>query len=258
MSTFAPGTPNWVDLGSPDVEASKRFYGELFGWTSQTSDDPDTGFYTTFSKDGQAVAAVGALMSEGQPPAWTSYFQPDDTDVTARRVESAGGKVLMAPMDVMEFGRMAVFMDSAGAAFAVWRGASMAGFEVTGVPGSLSWNELMTRDVEGSKAFYSSVLGWNARDVTYEGGTYTIFEVGDKSVAGMMPMEGELWPADASPHWMVYFEVEDTDASAAKAQDLGGMVAVPPTDTPAGRFAALSDPHGAFFSIIKSNPDFQP
>jgi hypothetical protein len=69
----------------------------------------------------------------------------------------------------------------------------------------------------------------------------------------MMPMD-ESWPAAVPAHWMVYFAVDDTDATAAKAAELGGQVSVPPTDIPPGRFAVLNDPQGAVFSVLKMNP----
>jgi hypothetical protein len=250
--------PSWVDLGSPDPAAAVRFYCDLFGWTSRVAEQPEAGGYTTFLRDGKAVAAVGGLMSEGQPAVWTSYFATDDAGATASRVEQAGGKVIAVPFDVMGYGRMAIFADPSGAVFAVWQAGSMPGAELIREPGSLSWNELMTRDPAGCKQFYPAVLGWRPRDLEYESTTYTLWEVGDRAAGGMMPMEGDLWPADLPAHWMVYFEVADTDATAAKAGELGGSVSVPPTDTIAGRFAVLGDPHGASFSVIKSNPDFQP
>jgi predicted enzyme related to lactoylglutathione lyase len=258
MPEFTPGTPSWVDLGSPDVEVAKQFYGGLFGWTARVAPEPEAGGYTTFLSGDKAVAAVGPLFGEGQSPTWTTYFATEETDVVAARVESAGGKVLMAPMDVMRYGRMALFLDPAGAPFGVWQPGTMRGADVTGEPGSLGWNELMTRDADASKTFYVSVLGVDTREVPYDGGNYTLFQVGGVPVAGMMPMEGDAWPAELPSHWMVYFNVEDCDATAAKATELGGTVSVPPTDTAAGRFAVLGDPHGAYFSIIKPNPEFQP
>jgi predicted enzyme related to lactoylglutathione lyase len=258
MTLHAPGKPAWVDLATTDVAAAARFYSELFGWTTQAAEQPEAGNYTTFFQDGKPVAAVGGVMSEGQPPVWTSYFGTADAGATTQQVERAGGKVLAAPFDVMSYGRMAVYADPAGAVFAVWEAGTMAGFELRGEPGSLSWNELMTRDPAGSKEFYPAVFGWRPRDLEYEGTTYTLWELGEQSVAGMMPMEGDLWPPDLPSHWMVYLEVADTDATAAKAAELGGTVSVPPTDTVAGRFAVINDPQGAAFSIIKSDPNFQP
>lgn len=258
MVTYTPGTPCWVDLASPDPAQAVDFYGGLFGWTAQVAPEPEAGGYTTFFKDGQAVAAVGPLQSEQQPPAWTTYFATDDVERTAAGVPAAGGTVLVEPMDVLGYGRMAVFHDPAGTVAAVWQAGSMAGAELTGADGALAWNELTTRDVDGSKAFYGAVLGWEARDISYEGVNYVLWEQDGQAVAGMVPMVGREWPDDLPPHWMIYFAVDDPDAAAARASQLGGTVSVPPTDTPAGRMAVLGDPHGAFFSIIRPNPEFSP
>jgi uncharacterized protein len=251
MTTLTPGTPGWVDLGTGDLEAAKRFYGELFGWTTKTSTEPESGGYTTFHKDGKPVAGVGSLMSQDQPTAWTTYVITDSADDSAAKVEAGGGKVVMGPFDVFAYGRMAVLLDPTGAAFAVWQPGSMIGGELFNVPGSLIWNELMTRDAQGAKEFYSAVFGWGADDLAFGSVNYTEWRLGGKSVGGMMPMTGDEWPADLPPHWMVYFAVEDCDAAADRAGELGGSVSVPPTDIPPGRFAVLTDPQGAVFSILQ-------
>ncbi|MBX6721922.1 MAG: VOC family protein [Dactylosporangium sp.] len=258
MATVTPGMPCWVDLASPDVEAARRFYGELFGWTSQVAPEPEAAGYTTFRKGDKAVAAVGPLMDQGRQPAWTTYFATGDAEATAARVEGIWGKVVMWPTDVLGYGRMALFRDTTGAPFGVWQPGSMSGEEISGAPGSRTWSELMTRNPEGAKEFYADVLGWRSRGSRYDASNYTIFEIGDTVTAGMMPMDGDGWPADMPPHWAVYFEVEDVDATAATAKRLGGSVSVPPTDSPAGRFAVLADPHGASFSVITSNPEYRP
>lgn len=258
MATYAPGAPCWVDLGSPDPAASVAFYGGLFGWSAQIAPEPEARGYTTFLKDGKPVAAVGPLQTDQQPPAWVSYFATDDADAVAVAVRASGGAVIVEPLDVLGYGRMAVFHDPAGAVAAVWQAGSMSGAEVTGEAGALAWNELTTRDVDGSKEFYPAVFGWAARDVPFEDASYTLWEVDGQPVAGMMPMVGEQWPPDLPPHWMVYFAVDDTDAAAGRVAELGGQVSVPPTDTPAGRLAVVGDPHGAFFSIIRPDPAFRP
>ena len=163
MTAPSPGVPNWVDLGTADLEDAKRFYTTLFDWTAEVSGD-EYGGYTTFYLDGRAVAGAGPLFGEGQPTAWSTYIATEDADVIAGRVEAAGGKVLVAPFDVGDQGRMAAFLDQAGAPFSVWEPGTMAGAELSGVPGSLAWNELTTRDVDGSAAFYGAVFGWQWRD----------------------------------------------------------------------------------------------
>jgi predicted enzyme related to lactoylglutathione lyase len=250
VSEYAPGVPCWVDLGSPDVEASKAFYSALFGWAPQPS-PPEAGGYTFFHKGDDPVAAVGPLFNEGQPPAWSWYAATPDADEIARRVEAAGGKVLVAPFDVLGAGRMAVFLDVSGTPFSVWQARDFLGARVVTEPGAFAWSELMTRSPDAAAEFYARVLGWIPKVNDDPDMPYTEFQVDGRSIAGMMPMVGDAWPAELPDHWMVYFGVEDCDASCEKIKELGGSVSVPPTEVPGiGRFAVVADPTGAFFSII--------
>ncbi|UQU64701.1 VOC family protein [Couchioplanes caeruleus] len=251
MSHPTPGVPNWVDLGTADLPDATRFYTQLFGWEADVSGE-EYGGYTTFRLHGRAAAGAGPLYGEGQPTAWSTYVATDDADEIAARVEAAGGKVLVAPFDVMFQGRMAAFLDPAGAPFSVWQAGTMKGADVFDVPGALTWNELTTRDVEGSAAFYGSVFGWVARESSMGGLPYIVWEHQGATIAGMQAMDGDDWPDDLSPHWMIYFAVRDCDESVALAQSLGGRVAHPPTDLPIGRYAVLDDPQGGTFSILQS------
>ena len=251
MTPPTPGVPNWVDLGTADLEDAIRFYSSLFGWEAEVSGE-EYGGYTTFSLDGRAVAGAGPLYGEGQPTAWSTYVATDDADAIAARVEEAGGKVLVPPFDVMFQGRMAAFLDQAGAPFSVWQPGTMRGAEVFDVPGALTWNELITRDVEGSAAFYGSVFGWVARESSMGGMPYIVWEQGGSTIAGMQVMDGFEWPDDLPPHWMIYFAVEDCDGAAGFAQALGGRVVSGPTSLPIGRYAVLEDPQGGTFSILQA------
>ncbi|MDQ1656878.1 MAG: uncharacterized protein QOD41_1961 [Cryptosporangiaceae bacterium] len=256
MAKYTPGTPCWLDLGSPDVAASREFYGSLFGWTSEPGAE-EYGGYTTFYLDGKSVGAVGGLQSPQQPAAWSTYFASDDIAATQAKVEGAGGKTMVAPMEVPPFGTMAIFFDPAGAVFGVWQAAEMPGADLMfDRAGSANWFELATRDVEASKAFYPQVLGLTTRDLEMPGTSYTVLEKGETSYAGIMGMSDESYPAEIPSHWMIYFAVDDTDATVAKAQELGGSVIAGPMDMPPGRFAILRDQFGAAFSVIKPNPDF--
>ena len=115
----------------------------------------------------------------------------------------------------------------------------------------MQWVELNTRDVEASKAFYAAVFGWGAR--TSEGPmTYTEFQLGGESVAGMMEIPSDL-PPEVPPHWLVYLGVANVDAAVPKAQGLGASVTVPGMDFPGGRFALLVDPQGAHFGIMQAD-----
>jgi len=239
----------WVDLATPDVNAAARFYGGLFGWAAEDLGE-QAGHYHMFRKDGKMVAAASAPMSPDQPPAWTSYVSTDDANATAAKVREAGGQVAVEPFDVMDAGRMAVFKDPTGAYIAVWQSGNHKGAELANEPGSFTWNELQTRDIAAAKQFYPKVFGWGIKDSEMGPMSYTEWQVGGRSIAGGMAMDPST-PAAVPPHWLVYFAVEDTDAAAAKAKELGGQVMVGPVDSPAGKFAILTDPAGAAFAIIK-------
>jgi predicted enzyme related to lactoylglutathione lyase len=184
---------------------------------------------------------------------WTCYLAVDDADAAAARIADGGGRAIAPPMDVMDLGRMGVFVDPTGAAFGIWQAGTFAGAGIVNEPGALIWNELLTRDVSAATDFYRAALGLTPKTSDGTEVPYTELQVDGATVAGMMEMSGLQWPAEIPPHWAVYFDVADCDASCARAQELGGAVAVPPTDIPIGRFAALTDPHGASFSIIQMN-----
>lgn len=252
QTPYAPGTPCWVDVSSRDMAATTAFYEGVLGWESQIATEPEAGGYTTFSKDGKAVAAAGPAQGDA-PPAWTTYFATDSVEGTLKQATDAGATRLMEPLDVMEYGRMAVLMDPTGAAFALWQAGTMAGAELVNAPGALTWNELLTRDVDAASAFYGSVLHLAGDPMDYGGTTYTMLKLDGKPVAGMMAMD-DTFPPEVPPHWRVYFDVADCDATVARATELGAQVSMPPTDTPAGRMAGLIDPQGAGFWVIKSQP----
>jgi uncharacterized protein len=254
----ASGMPSWIDLATTDLDAARDFYSKLFGWTPQVTPEPEARGYTLFLKDGKQVAGVGPLMMPEQPPSWTMYVATDDAEAVAARVEGADGKVLVAPMDVFDFGRMAVFMDTAGAVFSVWQAGTHPGGEVFDEPGTYTWSELITRDPGGGKEFYRHVFGWTASD--RQGGPvpYTAFKLNGAPAAGLMPMVEGMFPPDLPDHWLNYVAVADTDAIAAKAKQLGGSLPVEPRDITPGRFAIINDPQGAFLAVITMNPDFKP
>jgi len=257
---YVHGTPAWVDLASPDPDASAAFYGGLFGWTA-TEPGPveETGGYRNFELRGRVVAGL-APAQEGQPTTWSTYISVEDAEGAVRRAAAKGGTPLVGALDVLDLGRMAFLADPAGAVVGLWQPRTFAGAELACEPGAVVWNELTTRDPAGARDFYGEVFGWSFASVPMEDVDYTLFAAEGAAAAGsagpgdvvggIMPM-GEEFPPEIPPHWMTYFQVEDTDAVAARAQELGGSVSVPPTDILPGRFAVLHDPHGAFFTVLR-------
>lgn len=114
--------------------------------------------------------------------------------------------------------------------------------------GAFSWNELMTTDVGKAKAFYTSLFGWDAEDMSMPGMPYAVVKAGGKGIGGIMS-----FPKHAQgmlPMWCAFVTVTDVDATARAAEQLGGRLLVPPRDIPGGRFCVIRDPQGAVISTI--------
>jgi len=250
-TSYEPGTPSWVDIGVPDMDAAVAFYGELFGWTFDEGAEETGGYRQAFVGD-KSVAGFGPKMDPG-PPFWATYIATDSADETAEKVKAAGGQVVVEPMDVMEFGRMAVFADDTGAFFSCWQAGSHPGAQLVNEPNTMCWNELNSRNADEAKAFYSSVFGWTSETDESPMMTYTQWYLDGGVVGGMMHM-GPQFPPEVPNNWLVYFAVEDTDAAVAKVTELGGSVMMQPMDIEPGRFAVVGDNAGAPFAVIKLAP----
>jgi len=255
ITEYAPGTPCWVDVTSPELDRTISFYSELFGWEADKVPQPDAGGYTMFSKDGKHVAAASPPPQEGMPSFWTTYIASDDVDATAGKVREAGGSLLMEPFDVFDSGRMVVAQDPTGAAFGVWQAGEHHGAQLANEPGTVTWNECQTNDVEAAETFYRAVFGYEIDQMPMgEGEPYRVLKLGDKGVGGMFQITPEM--GEMPPNWATVFAVADTDATCAKAEELGAKVLVPPMDLPeVGRYAVLQDPVDAVFQVLANPAD---
>jgi predicted enzyme related to lactoylglutathione lyase len=254
MPEYAPGTPSWVELSSPDTDAAAAFYGELLGW-SATEPGPvdETGGYRMFQQGDQRVAGLMGHMQDGQPTVWSTYISVDDADETAARVTGAGGSVIVEPMDVMDIGRMSFFSDPTGAVFGIWQPKAFPGADLVNEPNSLCWNEVLTRDAEANRAFYPAVFGWGVGKPGFDGApeSYVVWEVDGHAVGGMMQMNDEFFGPEIPAHWSVCFAVADADTVVDTARGLGATIMFGPMDMPIGRFAGIVDPQGAAFSVMQ-------
>jgi len=247
------GKFNWADLTTSDREAGNAFYFDLFGWTGEDQPAGESQIYTLFSKDGKQVAGGGEPPPEQpMPPAWAAYVTVEDVDETEARVTGSGGTTLMGPMDVMDAGRMAIFADPTGAPFAVWQDGNHTGAELKDAHGSLTWVELGTGDIATATKFYRDVFGWGSETVPMgDSGEYTLFTLGEDQVAGGYDKTGVL-PDEVPPHWLVYFAVDDIDATVEKATALGAK-AGDIIEVMAGRLSIIHDPQGAVFGAIQGS-----
>jgi uncharacterized protein len=275
---YLPGVPCWVDTSHPDPQAAVAFYTGLFGWDFKDVMPPGSaGEYYIAQLQGGDVAAVGSVPQGAAPTAtWNTYIAVDSADAGAAKVREGGGSLVSEPFDVMEAGRMAVCADREGAGFRLWQAKEQIGADIVNENGSLSFNGLRTRDPDAARSFYGSVFGWTTLDLGGGPGMWRLPGYGDfleadapglrEGMAQMGAPEGfedvvaAIEPiaddeADAPACWTVTFAVDDADAIAAKAQELGGTVAVAPFDAPWVRMAVIADPQGATFIASKFVPE---
>jgi uncharacterized protein len=275
---YMPGVPCWIDTDQPDPDSAVQFYGGLFGWEFEDAMPPGSPgpYYIARLRGGDVAAVTG--RPEGAPPeaGWNTYVWVDSADDAAARVRAAGGHVLMEPFDVMSAGRMAVLADPEGAEFRVWQAGDHRGARIVNEPGTLNFNGLNTRDVSGAKAFYGAVFGWDTLDVGGGNLMWTLpgyaefLEQSDPGLrermagagapdgfADVVATIGELGDDQfgVPPHWRVTFAVEDADATARRADALGGHVVVAPFDAPWVRMSVITDPQGATFIASQFVPE---
>jgi predicted enzyme related to lactoylglutathione lyase len=250
---WPPGTPCWTDLSADDVDRARAFYAGLFGWKIPPGPAEAAG-YAMATVGGRTVAGLGPQTgAPGAPAAWLTYLAAEDADATAARILAAGGQLLAEPFDVTDLGRMAVAADPAGAAFGLWQGGAFGGIQLANEPGAMIWNEHLSRDLDGSQAFYQAVFGYSYGEVPGDGARYATLHCGGRSVGGIGELTADE-PAGAGAHWAVYFAVADADASMSSVVRLGGRVIAPARDTPYGRLAMVSDDQGGAFSLMAEIP----
>ncbi|WP_338672118.1 VOC family protein [Streptomyces sp. SCSIO 30461] len=260
MAGFMEGMPCWVDAQLPDLEAGKRFYGELFGWTygryGSGGEAERYGHYTEAYLGGRRVAALVPKRDGRMPTTWGLYFATDDAIRTAGAIQQAGGQVIMAPMPVGPFGVAALAADPGGAVFGVWQQSERhSGFEIQSVPGAYCWAEDYTREKEAVDRFYAEVFGFQGTPLPDDTVDYLMWspagaEPGEDTAIGARSVITAAFPAEMPGHFLVYFAVADCDRTVEAAIALGGRITAPPFDIPYGRMAVLSDNQGASFAVL--------
>jgi predicted enzyme related to lactoylglutathione lyase len=254
VEKHAPGSFNWIELGTTDQQAAKQFYSALLGWQPHDVPLGPDGYYTRFELDGGIVAGCYAIPpSQRMPPNWGLYVAVDDADATATRATALGGTVFCPVSDVFKFGRMAGIQDPTGAFFSVWQAQSHIGIGIAGENGTLVWADLNTPDRERAKTFYEALFGWTfvtGKDKPAD--SYLHIKNGEAYIGGILPDSHRN--QHAPPHWLIYFLVADCDASTAKATEIGARVYAPPMSIENNlRFSVLADPQGATFAFFQGS-----
>jgi predicted enzyme related to lactoylglutathione lyase len=231
---YGEGVPCWVDAQLPDVEAGKRFYGELFGWTYRDA----YGSSVWALLDGEPVAALAHKADGRLPTVWTVYFATPDAGATSRRILAAGGQIVTAPLPVGDLGRTALVTDPEGAVFALWQPGGHPGFGRRHEAGAFAWAQLYARDTTAANTFYGHLF--------HE----ALFGPGADPDFGRAPVT-DVFPAEMPPHFVVHFGVEDCEAALATVRRLGGRVQAGPFAASYGTVAVVTDDQGASFAVLE-------
>ena len=254
FESYTQATPCYIELVTPDQQASADFYHQLFGWEIKDNPLPEEaggGVYLQGQIGGDTVAGISGQMPgmEGHPAFWGVYLAVDDVDASTAKVEAAGGKVEAPPFDVMDVGRMSAIQDPTGARVNLWQAGQSIGTVRANEPGTPIWNELVSPDVDKALAFYAEVVGLGHQESEMTAGYTTITNAAGDVVGGAMPPQVEGLP----PHWNVYFNVADADATAARVAELGGTTVAPNFDVEGvGRLGVFADPQGGMFNIMQA------
>jgi uncharacterized protein len=256
IDNLPPGSFCWIELATVDQNAAKQFYTHLFGWSFVDSPMGPGEIYTMFKLQGCDVGAAYTLnqsmREQGVPPNWALYVSSESVGDTVEAALDAGGRAITGPVDVGDYGRMAVLQDPTGAMVCVWEPRNHLGFGIANEPGTLCWADLSTPDPDAASDFYNAVFGWNF-ELGQDGSGYVHIKNGDTFIGGIPP--SEMRSPSAPPHWLIYILVPDCDQSAAQAKELGARLYLEPmTLENVGRMAVVADPQGAVFAIFQPAP----
>ena len=248
VTKYPHGTFSWAENSSTDPDKAIAFYMDLFGWGKTEIPIDENNTYTMFQHQGENAAALSGMLPEGVPSLWFNYVTVEDVDALADVVTENGGTIMYGPWDVFDNGRMLHIADPEGAHLGLWQPKQHIGAGIVNTVGAMCWNELLTRDAETAKGFYSKLFGWEfAGD-----GQYIQISNRGRNNGGMLIMDENFGEMPAM--WMPYFHVEDIDAAMQRVEELGGRVVTQKMEAPdTGWFTVIEDPAGAVFYIMQLN-----
>src|SRR5262245_8983606 len=240
----------WNDLITDDIGATRRFYGELFGWTFENGTGPGGGEYLVARSGNIYVAGLVSIAPRAdgtELSRWLPYVSVADVDASAARARAAGGNVAAEARNV-NLGRVAGIVDPDGAVIGLARSdiGDPDDRTTAAAAGRVIWTELLSADPDAAAEFYRSVVGFGARTIERGGGQYTMLTGSGADRAGILANPSE----QAEPRWLTYFGVDDPATAAARAAALGGTVVLPVSpDLRGGTMALVTDPSGAILAL---------
>ena len=240
----------WHDLVTSDLEADKRFYTGLFGWSYEQRTGPNGNPYT-LAKTGDRF--VAGMVVEPQPEdgsiisRWLGYLSVPDVVHAVGQNATAGGSAVVERLDINDYVRVAANIDPQGAVLGLAQSSiGDPDDSQAGRSGRVVWNELLSSDPAAAAGFYRMLAGYQIDVLQRNGGEYTLLLADGIKRAGILenPLDG------AEPMWLTHFGVQDVNAATARVDGLGGRVLLAPTaDIREGKLALVVGPSGALFAL---------
>jgi predicted enzyme related to lactoylglutathione lyase len=248
-----PGKFVWFELVTREPKATQPFYAEVFGWKTVPLPMGPVTYEMIFLGEQMIGGYSLTKLKDGEAARWLSYVSVDDVDARARTAAIKGGQIRELPYDIPNAGRASRITDPQGAEIALIKRLRDDPADVeTTPPGGWLWNELHTTDPVKALAFYADVVGFTHSTMDMAGGrAYHVISQGGVGRGGVTSQ----LPADTKPHWLPYVSADDVDATVARAQRMGGTIALGPMNIPTvGRAAVIEDPSGAKVALLKPSP----
>lgn len=244
----------WHDLVTPDTASAKKFYGEVFGWTSRTGSDGST----AMDSQGKPVAAIYDSRATADRPAtraqWISAISSQDNDTLESEIKALGGSVLIPTKYLKDKGTQAVYRDPQGAVFSVLKPDKSYSAKDAVKDGEFFWQDLFVKDPTAASKFYVTLFGFEAHLADIEGLSRIVLSSANYSQAGIDVLPDDVQGAG----WLPYVLVEDVPGTIKKALANGGKILIAPqAKLLNGNLAVVADPQGAVIGLINWVPKQQ-
>lgn len=250
-----PGKFIWADYFTSDVEAARRFYGELFDWEWRWINSTAGRQYGMFYKDGFAVAGVAERPGADPDPdrpygRWIYYLSVADVGRSVSDVEARGGRVLLEQRSYPDRGEFAILADPEGALFGVMDSTTGDPEDFQAEAGEWIWISLYSRNATQAAQLYASMFGYNTYEPEEESEVLDIVLASQgKARAGVGTLSEN---AESHPTWLGYVRVKDVNATAGRAAAFGGEALYGPDESiVGGDLAVIADPLGAMFGLLR-------
>jgi predicted enzyme related to lactoylglutathione lyase len=241
----------WFDLVTDQIDASRRFYADLFGWDiGQVGSAPER--YSVVTHNGRRIGG----MLQRQPPRgasagarWIGLISVPNVIQATQYTQARGGKVLVGPVELPQRGAHALLRDPQGAVFGVLRSSSGDAPDIPLENGMFVWVDLLARDPDAAAQFYRGLAGYSLDRASMGNVEQILLTAGQYTRAGIV----HLPPSVDRPGWLPFVHVDDVLGTIGRVVITGGRVLLSPRpELLGGQVAVIEDPRGGVLGVVNA------